>query len=360
MLVTNRESRRLLEIIQVQGEIAAGDLNQDRAMQMIVDRIPELIGADGALIASPDGDRLVYRAGSGVGPEVIGWDYPRDAGLSGLALDRRAVLICDDTHADRRVHTKLCRRLRARSLLCAPLVHRDEEVGSLTAFARSAAAFDDQDREVIGLLGRSLAAHLHHAAGFAVASHQSLHDHLTGLQNRRAYELRLGQETARAARDGSKLSLCLLDLDRFKAVNDRFGHVAGDEVLRAVARGFDRRGRHRDTFRIGGDEFAAILPDCDTEAARVAIRRIVDDLDLGSLTGRGITFGVSFGIAAGETDPRALHAAADLELTTAKHLRHLMPAGPAAEGLRAKPAGRAGEPNPPVRFAEPAAQPASG
>jgi diguanylate cyclase (GGDEF)-like protein len=354
MLVTNRESRRLLEIIQAQGEIAAGALDQDRAMQVIVKRVPELVGADGALIASPDGDRLVYRAGSGVDPRVIGREYPRDASLSGRALARREVLISDDTQADARVDTEVCRRLRARSLLCAPLVHLGEELGSLTAFARRAGAFDGKDREAIGLLGNSLAAHLHHAAGFARASHQSLHDHLTGLQNRRAYELRLERETAVAARHDTELSLCLLDLDRFKAVNDRFGHVAGDEVLRAVARGFDHHGRRDDVFRIGGDEFAAIFPDCGPAAARTAIRRVADGLDLGGLRARGISFGVSFGIASGAADPRVLHAAADAELTTAKRLRHLTRAPVGGNALRAE------ETEPSVRLAEAAARAMSG
>jgi len=333
MAVIHGESRRLLEIIQAQGEIAAGELDQDRAMQVIVNRVPDLIGADGALIDSPDGDRLVFRAGSGIDPRVIGWRYPRAASLSGRALERRSVLVSSDTQRDGRVESGTCERLGARSLLCAPLVHRDEELGSLTAFASRPNAFDEGDREAIDLLGRSLSAHLHHAAGFSLASHQSRHDHLTGLQNRRAYESRLEQETARAARHGRDLALCLLDLDRFKAVNDRFGHVAGDEVLRAVARGFDKRRLHDEAFRIGGDEFAVVLPGCDAAAARQAIRRTVDDLDLTELAARGVAVGVSFGIAAGETDPKALHAAADGELTATKRLGYLHEAR--AESVRA-------------------------
>jgi diguanylate cyclase (GGDEF)-like protein len=333
MPVIEGESRRLLEIIQAQGEIASGDLDQDRAMQMIVNRVPNLIGADGALIDSPDGDRLVFRAGSGVDERVIGWEYGRHGSLSGRALESRTVLISSDTGLDPRVDMAACEKLGARSLLCAPLVHGDEELGSLTAFAAHPHAFDEGDREAIGLLGRSLAAHLHHAAGFSLASHQSRHDHLTGLQNRRAYESRHDQETSKAARQGDQLALCLLDLDRFKSVNDRFGHVVGDEVLRAVARGFGNRRLHDEAFRIGGDEFAVVFPGCDEAAARAAIRRMVDELDLPDRVERGVRFGVSFGIAAGETDPKALHAAADAELTAAKRLGRLRQ--PSPESVRA-------------------------
>jgi GGDEF domain-containing protein len=99
-------------------------------------------------------------------------------------------------------------------------------------------------------------------------------------------------------------------------------------VLRIVARGFGNRRLHDEAFRIGGDEFAVVFPGCDEAAARAAIRRMVDELDLGALTARGISFGVSFGIAAGETDPKALHAAADGELTTAKRLGYMRQAAP--------------------------------
>ncbi|MBS1678809.1 MAG: GGDEF domain-containing protein [Actinobacteria bacterium] len=328
MVIADRDSRRLLEIIQVQSEIAAGDLDQNRTMQVIVSQVSDLLGADGALIDAPDGDLLVFRAGSGVDPRLIGWEYRRDGSLSGRALERRSVLISHDTQLDRRVEAHTCARLGARSLLCAPLVHRDEELGSLTAFAARPYAFDESDRHAIDLLGRSLAAHLHHAVGFSLASHESRHDHLTGLQNRRAYESRLEAESAKAACRGEKLALCLLDLDRFKAVNDRFGHVAGDEVLRAVARGFGHRHLHNEAFRIGGDEFAVVFPGRDAAAARGAIRQLVEELDLADLAARGIDFGVSFGVAAGVTDPQALHAAADDELTASKRLGHLRQAVP--------------------------------
>jgi len=323
MLVTNGESNRLLDIIKAQGEIAAGDLDQHQAMQVIVNRIPDLIGADGAVIDTPDGDDLVFRAGSGIDPQVINCRYSRAESLSGLSLTRREVLTSGDTDSDPRVDSEICEKIGARSILCAPLIHHDEELGSLTAFSERSSAFDREDREVIGLLGRSLAAHLHHARGFAIASHLSLHDHLTGLQNRRAYEIRLETEVAKARRHDRELTLCLLDLDHFKAVNDQFGHVAGDEVLRAVARGFDRGRLSDDAFRIGGDEFAVIFPGCAPDAARAAVRRMVDALDLGALTARGIKFGVSFGLATDPIDAKTLHAEADERLNAAKHISHL-------------------------------------
>ena len=114
--------------------------------------------------------------------------------------------------------------------------------------------FSDHHVEALELLSELIAAHLSHASVYATESHQSRHDALTGLLNRRAFEERLPVEAARSSRYGRPLSLCLLDLDGFKRVNDTLGHPAGDEVLRSVARILDGARVADDCFRIGGDD----------------------------------------------------------------------------------------------------------
>lgn len=99
-------------------------------------------------------------------------------------------------------------------------------------------------------------------------------DPLTGLYNRRKFEESLNQEVARARRYGS-VSLLLIDLDRFKSINDRFGHRTGDDVLKTVAHVMQSCCRATDTCaRLGGDEFAVILPHSDPAAAAVVSQRI--------------------------------------------------------------------------------------
>ena len=106
-------------------------------------------------------------------------------------------------------------------------------------------------------------------------SYQASHDALTGLVNRREFERRLGDavETARAGRQGHVM--CYLDLDRFKAVNDTSGHLAGDNMLREVAALIREAVRDSDTVaRLGGDEFGVLLVGCPLEKAR----QIADDV----------------------------------------------------------------------------------
>jgi diguanylate cyclase (GGDEF)-like protein len=102
--------------------------------------------------------------------------------------------------------------------------------------------------------------------------HLAEHDPLTDLYNRRRFEHELEREAARAARYQRHGALLLMDLDNFKAVNDNFGHVWGDEVLRSVARLLQARLRDTDVLaRLGGDEFAILLPEADeVRAVKIA------------------------------------------------------------------------------------------
>ena len=107
----------------------------------------------------------------------------------------------------------------------------------------------------------------------AAASHQSLHDPLTGLANRALFSATLALELQRSSRTGESLAVVFFDLDGFKLVNDQLGHAAGDSLLVETARRLKAGVRTSDLVaRIGGDEFCAVLTACDSraDAMRVA------------------------------------------------------------------------------------------
>jgi diguanylate cyclase (GGDEF)-like protein len=105
----------------------------------------------------------------------------------------------------------------------------------------------------------------------------SIHDPLTGLLNRRQLSQHLQDEVDRHHEAGTPAAAMLIDLDDFKAVNDRYGHLAGDELLRRTARAIAATVRKRDhTFRYGGDEFFVLLPDTTLEDAGRLAHRMVD------------------------------------------------------------------------------------
>jgi diguanylate cyclase (GGDEF)-like protein len=309
-------SERLRAIIQTQTEIAAGDLDLEAVMKSIAERAQQLTGANAGVIEIADGDEMVYRVTTGEATPFLGVRLKMAASLSGLCVREGRVLCSDDTDNDPRVAAEACRRVSARSMLCVPLVHQDETVGVLKVYSSNTNDFDRGDVETLELLSGLIAAHMSHASLFAAEVHGGRHDALTGLLNRRAYEERLPVEIARASRYAWPLSLCLLDLNGFKAINDTLGHPAGDQALRQVAALLDESRLADDTFRIGGDEFAILMPETCQGDAELAAARLCDSItEIGMSDG---TLGASFGVAEGEDDPVLLHALADKRLLAAK------------------------------------------
>jgi diguanylate cyclase (GGDEF)-like protein len=306
----------LRAIIQTQTEIAASDLDLDAVMQLIAARAQELTGASAGVIELADGDEMVYRVTVGEATPFQGVRLKMASSLSGLCVAEEKVLRSDDTATDPRVDAEACRRVNARSMLCVPLVHQGETVGVLKVYSPEAHNFADGDVETLELLSDLVAAHMSHASLFAAEVHGGRHDALTGLLNRRAYEERLPVEIARASRYAWPLSLCLLDLDGFKAINDTLGHPAGDRALQQVAALLDESRLADDAFRIGGDEFALLMPKTCHEDAELAAARLADSIkDIGMSDG---SLGASFGVAEGAEDPIILHAMADERLLAAK------------------------------------------
>jgi diguanylate cyclase (GGDEF)-like protein len=169
--------------------------------------------------------------------------------------------------------------------------------------------------------------------------HLALHDHLTGLPNRRLYQDRLAIALERARRSQSQAALLVVDLDRFKEVNDTMGHHVGDLVLQHVAAMFSARVRRSDTVaRTGGDEFSIVLeqPTSREDAIRVskALKLILDEPM--QLAGKEVRVGASIGIAIFPDDASQMEdlcIAADLRMYDVKNSsvidpREVVPAKP--------------------------------
>jgi diguanylate cyclase (GGDEF)-like protein len=202
-----------------------------------------------------------------------------------------------------------------------PLLAGQVSYGSMMLFGSS---FTDEDRMTAVSLAAQAVVALEAARLHRIVSNQALVDGLTGLANRRSCEDTLAAELSRAERYPAPLAVVLADLDDFKDVNDRFGHQAGDVVLREFAALLRENLRDIDLAgRWGGEEFLLLLPGTDLEgAARVAerVRQALHHRILLSVEGEPIPVTASFGVAEYPTadSAPALFAAADAALYEAK------------------------------------------
>ena len=203
-----------------------------------------------------------------------------------------------------------------------PLIARGALKGTLNVYRIGEDAFFTQEEfELAKRLGDAAALALDNAHIRARLEREAQTDSLTGLYNHRYFHERLRRELTRAASEHENVALVMLDIDDFKKVNDVFGHAVGDDVLAELADHLRATVRTSDVVcRIGGEEFAVILPGSHEEQAVALATRLVKRLDAVArdLAGK---ISVSIGIAQGPrhaANPRELVACAEAAMMTAK------------------------------------------
>jgi diguanylate cyclase (GGDEF)-like protein len=253
---------------------------------------------------------------------LLGPEFERDGCF---LLDRESALA--RVAAERRIHAS--ERNGTGPLawnhhwLLVPLAGRDGELSGVIWVD------DPQDRlqparealQALRVFANQASAAIDAATHFEEVRYLAEHDPLTRLLNRRAFTGQLGIETARSGRYHRPFALVLCDLDGFKELNDRHGHLAGDAALALFGRLLDGAIRRSDlAFRIGGDEFALVLPETDEANVRSVIERITQGLrgsDQAFLRDLRASFGVAVFPRDGD-DAERIFRAADLAMYSAK------------------------------------------
>jgi diguanylate cyclase (GGDEF)-like protein len=198
-------------------------------------------------------------------------------GLAGRALETSQPVLVNDV-------SKRSEFIRGteevKSELCLPLIVFGENLGVMVLSSESVNGFLLEDVPALESVADICAAAIQNSRHFERTKQLAYLDGLTGIFNRRFFEMRIQEEIQRAGRYETELSVVMLDLDHFKRLNDEFGHLLGDEVLRQVSVIFQNHLRKGDVCcRYGGEEFALLLPNTSTEnAIEVAdkLRRTVE------------------------------------------------------------------------------------
>jgi diguanylate cyclase (GGDEF)-like protein len=274
----------------------------------IVRAVPPVIGATRASMLLWDAEEAAliklathgFTGELGAQADALRVDWSNTPELQRMIATPRPVLYRRGATADPFIDAQI-ERFDAAAVAVAPIVVRGQFVGVIFANWATATGGPVEDDSLL----RGLTS-LADQAGLAITSirmldsirHQATHDALTGLANRALFHSQLSTALAAARREGTTVSVCFLDLDGFKGVNDTYGHAAGDAVLVEVGARIRGCVRASDTVaRLSGDEFGIILSGGATDASAVADKLVAAVAQPFSVGVAAIAIGVSVGIA---------------------------------------------------------------
>jgi len=211
-------------------------------------------------------------------PLGLNESVPEQYGLAGRAVRERRAMIVEDMTEDPRVslHKEALER-GFHSLVVLPLLMSEEVVGVLALYATEVGIFDEEEMKLLLELSGDISFALEHIEKEEKLNYLAYYDSLTGLANRDLLHERLTQSVHAAGRDQRKLALIVMDIERFRAINDSFGRQAGDELLKQFAAGLVRVvGDATRLGRVSGDHFAVVLSSLkvEDEAARFYEERL--------------------------------------------------------------------------------------
>ncbi|HYO45767.1 MAG TPA: diguanylate cyclase [Gemmatimonadota bacterium] len=260
--------------------LVAGTYDVDTVYRRLVELVARLLQADRVamiqLTDEPDVGRVVAAADLGHPlQQDLYVDLPEHPEVA-EAIARQSPIVV--RRRERRSDPKLGfrRRVRRTSILVAPILVGDDPRGVLyIRNERSRIEYSRQELAFCQLMAHAAARAVEHAERYAAMEEAASRDPLTGLRNLRAFHQRLDLEIARSEREVRPLSLLMIDIDYLKRVNDAFGHLAGDAVLRDIARILGEQVREVDfVARYGGEEFAVLLTGAEIERAQKIAERI--------------------------------------------------------------------------------------
>jgi diguanylate cyclase (GGDEF)-like protein len=252
-----------------------GTLELPAILDRVVDHLADLVRWDNISIEwlDPGSGLLTPLMARGVHADefIKPWE-PGEEGLATWVLARGVPQLVRDELEDPRIHQFVSTGDQEGSMICVPLYGRDG-VRGVVSLERLGTddRFDDDDFELVQLFAAQVSVAVRNAEAYRAMEIEAQTDDLTGLLNQGTF----AEWLARIIATEERFGLLMLDLDEFKAVNDRLGHQAGDDVLRAVADAV--RGACRDSdlvFRYGGDEFTVLCPGTDGGGALALAERI--------------------------------------------------------------------------------------
>ncbi len=276
----DQEKARLELLYEVAAEVNS-TLNLDEILARAVASITTRLGGQvGYLfLVEPGSDRLRAGAVSGINVSLSDLNESMDArmgqGLLGWVIAHRQAAVVGDVTQDKRwlYVDELDRSIR--SVMSAPLLRGEEVLGAVSIMHPTPGFFGEDQGRLLTAIAQQVSVAIANARLHEAIREQSLLDSLTQVYNHGELIKRLHAAVAEATANHTPVSYIMLDIDHFKAYNDRYGHVTGDLVLNAIVQAIRANIKKVDAVgRWGGEEFGIVLPNTDVTRARVVTERI--------------------------------------------------------------------------------------
>ena len=226
--------------------------------------------------------------------KVKGIKLKKGQGVAGWVAEKGKPLIVQNASSDPRFFDGVDKisNFVTRDILCVPVRTKDKILGSMEVINKHSGSFDLDDVLILTALANQVAVAIENARLYE----ESIADGLTGLYQRKFFELRFEEELKRSKRYKHPLNLVMIDIDYFKKVNDQHGHLMGDAVLREVASVLKKNTRLEDVVaRYGGEEFAIVMPHTPVENMEKTGERLRAEIEEMEVSGVRITVSVGIG-----------------------------------------------------------------
>src|SRR5712692_1285703 len=262
-----RHRAQQLQAINAIAQQTTAVLDVKELLAKVCSLIQEAFHVNHVSVLLREEDDLILRAHHGtLTPRILeGGRLPLNAGLWGRALSAGKTVVEHDVRA---ISEYVGFFAETASRMCIPLVSFGQTLGVLVLDSAETGAFHLGDTQSLESVADICATAIQNAHYVERVKQLAYLDGLTGIFNRRFFELRISEEIERARRYGTGMAVIMADIDQFKRLNDEFGHVLGDEVLRQVSSLFHQQLRKIDVVcRYGGEEFAILLTQTNAQHA---------------------------------------------------------------------------------------------
>jgi diguanylate cyclase (GGDEF)-like protein/putative nucleotidyltransferase with HDIG domain len=261
-----QEVQALFELTQDLG----ASLSLDETLSVFSTKLKRLVPYSTIAIYVLHGDQLVPEHVSGDNFRLMaGLRIPTGRGISGWVAANKKPIINGNPAMEPGYPTNPGEFTPLRSVLAVPLEAPEATVGVLSLYHAAKEAFTSDHLRILLAISSRIALAIENALRFQQAESSATTDYLTGLPNARSLFLQLDRELARCKRDRTTLTVMVSDMDGFKQVNDRFGHLEGNRVLVRFAQALKESCREYDyVARMGGDEFVVVAPGLTSDAAK--------------------------------------------------------------------------------------------